>query len=269
MKKQKDKIITDINSFDEEVSIYKILFQDRTTSTMKYLIDKLSLDRYENRNFNLPSIMIAGKEGKQLIARAFANSLCCNFEHIIGSHLGRGGSCQSLYENNENVDEDTIYYISSADKLTTNSITQFHNFLQYHYVKFRNPISEKEQTVRSNNKLFIFGVDDYKKLSKDIYKSIEHHCYLTDIRLDNLYTLIEQRLRWCGVEYEQEVPTIIAVKGKGSISKCIRLLSACYLVMRGSGRSKITVKDLEIGLGLSKEELQIDPADMVDDELLF
>ena len=75
MKKQQEEkhIISDINSFDTEASIYKILFQDKATSLLKHIIDKITIDRYEQVNFKLPSILIAGKEGKQLIARAFSN----------------------------------------------------------------------------------------------------------------------------------------------------------------------------------------------------
>ena len=174
MKEQENHTISDINSFDEEIPIYKILFQDRATALLKYIIDKISIDRYENVNFRLPSILINGKEGKQLIARAFSNSLCNRFEHIQGKHLAMGGCSGSLYKN---VDCETIYYISSADKLAPSSISMLFKLLSQGSVKIRNHISGEDITVLADNKLFIFGVNNSKKLCTDLYKAINYHCY--------------------------------------------------------------------------------------------
>ena len=66
MKGQENNIISDINTFDKEVSIYKILFQDRATALLKYVIDKISIDKLEKVNSKLSSILIAEREGKQL-----------------------------------------------------------------------------------------------------------------------------------------------------------------------------------------------------------
>ena len=51
MKQQDNHIISDITAYDAEASIYKILFQDKATALLKYIIDKISIDRYENINF--------------------------------------------------------------------------------------------------------------------------------------------------------------------------------------------------------------------------
>jgi len=67
MNNLKNTTVSDINTFDKEASIYKILFQDRTTALLKYIIEKILIDKYEKVNCRLPSILIAGKEGKQLI----------------------------------------------------------------------------------------------------------------------------------------------------------------------------------------------------------
>lgn len=184
MKKQENNIICDINSFDKEASIYKILFQDRTTALLKYIIDKISIDRYENVNFRLPSILIAGREGKiegkQLIIRAFSNSLCSDFEYIQGKYLSMGGWSSSLYRN---VNSETVYYINLADELSPSSITTLHKFLIHGFAKFKNPISQETIKVSTKNKLFVFSVNDSKQLCSDLYKAIDYHCYLKIITI--------------------------------------------------------------------------------------
>ena len=252
MKKQKEHhIINDINSFDEEVSIYKVLFQDRTTAMLKYLIDKLSNDRYENRNCKLPSVLIAGKEGKQLVARAFINSTCYNYEHIQGQHLGMGGHFGTLYTNS---DTETVYYISSADRLSAFSVSWLHQYITQGYIKFRDHIKDESVTITGDNKMFIFSVNNTKKLCPDLHGSTEYHCQLKDYNTSEMEIIVEQRLKWCGIDHQKQVPAIIVHNGAGSISNCIRLLSVCNLIMMADGRTKITIKDVEIGIGLNRQE---------------
>jgi hypothetical protein len=249
-KKQKEQHITsDINTFDQEVSIYKILFQDRATALLKYIIDKLLNDRYENKNNRLPAVMIVGKYGgKHLISRAFSNSMCSNFEFIHGRYLGMGGYSGTLYKNS---DTETIYYISSADELSPYSASLLHKFLSQGYYKYRNHIVNEEITVLTDNKLFVFGVNDTKEFCSDLFKEIQYHCYLNNYSTTEMEILVEQRLKWCGINYVKQVPAIIVHNGEGSISKCMRLLSVCFLIMGGDGRRKMTIKDVEIGIGLN------------------
>lgn len=248
MKKEKQKQITDISSFDEQASIYNILFQDRAIALLKYITEKISIDRYENNNYKLSSIVIAGKEGKQLIARALSNSLCNNFELVHGRHLSMGGCSGSLYKN---IEEETVYYISEADELSAFSKTLLHKFIVHGSIKFKYYVAGEEITVSAKNKLFVFGVSDIKKLSKDINKSIEYHCYLQEYDTRQMEMIVEQRLRLSGVDFVKEIPAIIANNGEGSISNCIRLLSVCFLVTRSSGRTNMTLKDVEKGIALN------------------
>ena len=266
MKKQKEIYTTsEISSFEGQVSIYKILFQDRATSLLKYVIDKTSIDRIENKNFKLPSILIAGKEGKTLIGKAFSTSLCSSFEHIQGKHLSMGGYSGSLYKNS---DSETVYYISSADELTAYSISLFHQFFSQGFIKFQNHISGEETTISAKNKLFIFSVDDSKKLCPDLNKAIDYHCCLKNYNETEMEIIIEMRLKWSGIDYDKEVPAIIVHNGGGSISNCIRLLSVCYLIMRGNCRNIMTVKDIEKGIGLNNPGGLI-PAPPINDTIPF
>ena len=79
--------------------------------------------------------------------------------------------------------------------------------------------------------------------------------------VENLFEMrpyfIEQRLKWCHLSFTKEVPAIIVRNGERSIANCIRLLSMCYLVMRGDSRTKMAVKDVEIGIGLSRSRERI------------
>lgn len=265
MKKQEEKTINEINIFDEEASIYKIPFQDRATTLLKYIIDKISIDRFENVDFKLPSILIAGKEGKQLLGKVFSTALCSSFEQVQGKHLGMGGYCGSLYNN---VDSEIVYFISSADKISAYSVSLFHQYLSQGFIKFRNHLSGEERTVSAENKLFIFSVNDSKKLCSDLYKAIDFHCYLKNYNTKELELIVDIRLKWSGVNYEKEVPAIIVHNSQGSISSCIRLLSVCYLVMRGDCRNKMTVKDLEIGIGLNNPQGGLVPPP-IDDDIPF
>jgi len=265
-KQQENNTISDITTFDEEISIYKILFQDRTTALFKYIVERISIDRYETVNFRLPSILIAGKEGKQLLTRALSHSMCNSFEQVQGKHLNMGGYSGSLYRNS---DSETVYYISSASELNSSAITMFHKFLTQGYFKFRNHMSGEDMTTSADNKLFIFSVNDSKKLCSDLYKAIDYHCYLKNYNTREMEIIVEQRLRWCGIDFDKEIPAIIVHNGKGSISNCIRLLSVCYLVMRGDSRTKMTIKDSEIGIALNCSQEGPIPPPFPDNDIPF
>ena len=265
MKQQEKYMISNISCYDDQASIYKILFQDRAIALLKNVIDKISIDRYEHVNFKLPSILIVGKEGKQLISRAFSNSMCNTFEVVLGKHLGMGGYSGSVYKN---IDTETIYYISSAEKLNAYSVSLLHKLLTQGYFKFRNHMEDEDTTVSTDNKLFIFGVNDPKKLSPDLYKAIDYHCHLRNYNTLEMEILVEQRLRWCSIDFDKQVPAIIVRNGAGSISNCIRLLSVCFLVMRGDCRNMMVVKDIETGIGINSSQ-QLVPAPPVADDIPF
>ncbi len=252
MKKQHEHhIISNVDSFDQEASIYKILFQDRTTSLLKHVIDKITIDRYEQVNFKLPSLLIAGKESKQLIARAFSNSMCNRFEVIQGRGLNMGGCSGSLLENSNS---ETTYYISQSDKLTPYSVSHFYKFLTIGFVKFRDHMRGRDFTISADNKLFVFGTDDPSKLCPDLAKVINFHCSLKSYSTEELEILVEMRLRWAGVNFEKEIPAIIVHNSHRSISNCVRLISVCFLIMRARGNTMMSVKDCEIGIKLNQSQ---------------
>ena len=109
--------------------------------------------------------------------------------------------------------------------------------------------------------MFVFGVNDTEKLCPDLRKAIQYHCCLQDNNnnTQNMEILVEQRLRWCGIDFEKEIPAIIVRNGEGRISNCMRLLSVCFVVMRGDARTTMKIKDIEIGIALNYQEKGLAP----------
>ena len=264
--KNAEHTISDINSFDQEISIYKVLFQDKATSLLKYIIEKISIDTFQNNRARLPSILITGKEGKELTARAFSNSMAMELETIQGDLLGTGGNSGTLYENSN---DETVYYISSSEKLFASSVSSLYKFLIQGFTTMRNPISRDVEKISADNKLFVFSAIDHKKVNQVLYKAINYHCYLQKYNIEQMELIVEQRLRWCGIDYDKEIPAIIVRNGEGSISNCIRLLSVCFLIIRGDGRTYMTVKDVEIGIGLNQQEQGLVPPPPIPDDIPF
>ena len=82
MENNTKKDIYDISNFDREVSIYKIMFQDKTTTLLKNIIEQISIDRFEGK-CRYPSILLVGRSSKRLIANALCNSLGFVYEEIF------------------------------------------------------------------------------------------------------------------------------------------------------------------------------------------
>jgi len=263
MKGAERQTIRNISSFDEEVSLYKILFQDKATSLLKYLIEKLGIDSYEN-NLRLPSLIISGREGKSLIAKAFSNSICCCFEHIQGDLISSGGNVGTLYEMIEH--QTIIYHISKADKLYPASVSSLLKFMTQGYTSLRNPINKEVNVVPATNKLFIFSAKNINNVNSDLVKAVHYHCRLNSFPTpEQIELIIEQRLRWIGIEYEKEVPKTIVDHGWATIAEGIGLLTTCFLAMRGSNRTRMTVKDVETGIGIYAPQRERAPVAQNDD----
>ena len=150
----------------------------------------------------------------------------------------------------------------------SSSITLLYKFLTQCSVQVRNYIPDEYKTVSAVNKLFVFGTNDPKKICPDLYKEIDYHCYLQGYSAEQIEIIIEQRLKWCGIDYQKEIPAIIVHNGRGSISNCIRLLSICFLIMRGDGRTNMILEDVQKGIGLNASQVGILPPP-VPDEIPF
>ena len=246
MKKQEDKqIVSDINTFDDEVSIYKILFQDKTTTLLKHIIEQISADKYNNRVEEYPSLLLTGDTSKRLISIALSNSLCFDYEEVLGELISMGANCSSLFET---VFTDTIYYVSRADKLTEYSISQFYQLLTHGYLRISNPITRKKEVVLVDNKMFIFSAKNKNRVNPNLLKVISYQCFLQDCNSDSkLLLIVEQRLKWCSINFSKIVPELIVKNSNGSISDCIRLLRICLMIVKGELRNKITADDVMTG----------------------
>ncbi len=160
-----------------------------------------------------------------------------------------GGCSGSLYKD---IEKETVYFISSADQLAASSITLLYKFLIHGHVRIRNYMASDYRTVSSANKLFVFSVNEPKKLCPDLLKAIDYHCCLNDYLPPNqIELIIEQRLKWCGVDYDKQVPAIIVRNGWATIAQNIRLLGVCNLIMRGDNRTKMKIQDVEKGIVLN------------------
>jgi Holliday junction resolvasome RuvABC ATP-dependent DNA helicase subunit len=246
MKQQERQTISHINSFNDEVSIYKVLFQDRTTTLLKKIVEQISNDRFDGNHTQYPSILLLGCS-KRLVVEAMCNALCFNFEEVQGDLLGQGASLNTLYEN---LSKETLYHITSADKLTNYSVSFLYRFLNQGSILCRNPFTRENEMVLAMNKMFVFSATTAENMNADLLKIIDYHCHLDDYNNEQLRIIVEQRLNWCNIEYSEKVPALIVEHSQGSISNCINLLKVCYSIMRGDCRSKMIVLDVKKGLVL-------------------
>jgi hypothetical protein len=191
MEKQHKRSICDISSFEDEVPIYKVLFQDKAITLLKNIIEQIANDKYDRNNTKYPSILVIGNNSKSLVAQALSNSLCFSLEEIQGDLLGNGGQYNNLYEN---VHQETLYHITSCDKLTNFSVSILNKFLKQGYILCKNPLSGEQDMVHMMGKMFVFSAKDAGNLNSDLLKAIDYHCYLDDYNSEQLRTLVEQRL---------------------------------------------------------------------------
>ena len=91
-----------------------------------------------------------------------------------------------------------------------------------------------------------------KKIPKYFQESIDHIVKLEEYSKEQLELIVLQRLKYCGIGYEEEkVLWLIVEYGHKNLRKVIRLFKSSITVMMSENRSVLTVGDVKKVMGYS------------------
>ncbi len=86
---------------------------------------------------------------------------------------------------------------------------------------------------------------DIADIPNFIIENIDHVVNIEEYSNQNLEMLVSQRIKYCNLEYEEEVSKLIVESGNKQLHEIIRMLRNSITVMMANDRNTLTVEDVK------------------------
>ena len=252
MKKQKEQLTIDLDSFDD-VSLYQLIPSGRG---MGQSLLKTIVDSVHNGNAKLNSLLIAGKEGLQTHSSAFIRAMGFEtFDQIDGSLLQHISGLHNFFCGEEN----EAHIISNIEKLPhvaqlhVSNILKKKKFCPYNYLK-------EGQDIFDVCGLVVMTSREIKKIPEPVLDAIDHIVQLEDYTPQQLELIVLQRCKYAHVEIENDnILKDIVKYGRNNLKQSIRFLKTCIAVMLAGGRRELLQEDVLKATRLSRSPVPPPP----------
>ena len=249
MKKQKEQQqVYEIDDFQNHCNLWNIVSGGDSSGILmlRTLVDSIQATSYARPGSKMPSILIVGKEGKQLATKALINSLAiADARFCHGSYLDYGyGSCQLFDGSLIN----TAHIITNIEYLSRTGEAVIWRYLNNGRCNHYNFDTRKYDIVLHCNGLIILTAEDIDSapVPETIVKAVDHIITLQDYTTAQLEIVVHQQLKFCGIEYESEqVTKEIVGKSPQGISQVMQFLKVCVMVLRAEMAVCLTVEIVE------------------------
>ena len=240
------KIVRHIDEFENSVSLYNLLAggSGKAVILLKKMVDQVQNDNFHNVIANSPpSLIIIGREGKSVTAKAFLRALGIEQIRQIQARYVEGESyLVALFQNSH---ANIGYIIHHVEKLQEGLLSYLWQLLKEKKLCIFNFLNQMEE-VHKINGIVILTSSDIKKVSQPIMQAVDYVIKLEEYTQQQLELIVLQRLQFSGLDYEnEEVLRTVVEYGNGQLRYIIRFLRDCYTVVRADGRDKLMLSDIE------------------------
>lgn len=243
MSKTQEKQIYDLDDFPNHCHLWSIVSggDSKGILLLRKLVDSVQANSYSRPGSRLPSILITGTEGKQLVAKALVNSLAivdARFCHA--KYMDNGvGSCQFFNDSLTN----TAHIITHIEQLTPTGESVIWRYLTTGFCNHYSFTTKKYDTIQYCNGLIILTAKDIKSVPEPIIKAVGHTIKLQEFTKDQLCLLVHQQLKFCGIKYtgEQVLQEIVGDEPH-NISLIMQSLRTCILMLRAEFGGYLTME---------------------------
>jgi len=246
MDKTKNKTLYDIEDFERQCHLWSIVpgGQGKGIILLRKLVDALQADSYSRPGSKLPSILIAGKEGKQLAANALINSLALeDVRKCSAQYLENGISSFQFFSNST---AHTAHVIFDIEHLKSSVESTLWRYLSEGRCGYYNYVTQKCDNIIHCNGLMVMTTANSKSASAPIVKATDHVIELEPLTKEQRQIVLHQYLKFCGIDYEgEQVLRAVAGDVQGNIRQAIQLLKTCLVILRGEHEECLTVAIVE------------------------
>ncbi len=247
MKKQKEQQqIYEIEDFQNLCHLWSIVpgGNGKGILLLRKLVDSIQANSYSRPGSRMPSILITGKEGKMLVAKALVNSLAivdARFCHA--KYLDNGIGSNHLFMDSI---ANTAHIITHIEQLTTIGESVIWRYLTNGCCHYYNFITRKYDMILHCNGLVILTAKDIESVSEPIIKAVDHTIELQELTTDQLEIVVHQQLNFCGIEYAgEEVLQAIVGNDPDDVRPIMKFLRTCIVMMRAEHEDYLTVRIVE------------------------
>ena len=236
-----EQIIKTIDDFEIDATLWNIFTggSGKSLILLKKIVDSVQWQKVDK----MPSILLYGDEGKQLLVQAFCHSLAIDDITEFEAKYFDVNSIEFLFETNphnlliKNIESLSPYNEAYIWQCLKNSC-----FQKYDYTK------KGISYVYCN--LIILTASHIESVPSQLLNLVDYKIKLERFTAEQLELLILQRLKYCNITYESDEVLKQIVDIGIDLKNTIGLLKRCITVMHSEGRDNLTLKDVELAIKL-------------------
>ncbi len=245
MKKQEQKQIVDLDEFDQTVSLYQLLPSGagRASKKLKTIIN--SIHNGQVKQSKKPfSLLIAGSQGTRTHARSFLRALGMDYPLELPANLVQA-SINEVFNFFSPTRLCDSYIISSFSLLYPSVLkTPFEIITTGEFSVYNNV--RKMTEVVPVLKPVVMTTHTKNNVPKYFQEKIDHIVELEDYTEQQLQLIVLQRLKYCGLDYDEEkVLQLVVEYGAEKLNNIIRLLKSAIAFTLADSRTTVTVEDVK------------------------
>ena len=226
--KQTNKNIVDIEDFEKSINLYSIVpsGKGRAVEFLRKIVDEIFAQGTKR-----PSVLIVGKEGKTLLAKAFINSLVIgDVRECDACYFDNGLNSKEFFENSL---YDTAHILLNIEGLRQMSEATIWRYLRHGWCSYQNFPNRDRDYIHCNG-IIVLTAADIAKVGKPILRAVKYTIHIEPYNQEQLFAICHQYLKiFCGIKYKGKgVLQNICEYGNGEVSRMYELLKLIMLVVK-------------------------------------
>ncbi len=231
-----------LSEFEDDVNLYRLIpgGTGKALVLLRKIADKIHQDNYESPGTKLPSILLCGKEGTRLHARALINSLCLeDIRECDSRFFDNGMNSKELFEAS---DFNSVHIITNVEQLRPSQEAVIWQFLRMGWCSYHNFARQARELVHCNG-MIILTTSDFSKVPKSITSAIDYKIGIEPYNQSQQELIVHQQLKFCGIDYldDEEILKKIVDFGCNQLELIFDLLKVCILLAQTDNQNILTM----------------------------
>ena len=268
MKKQEQQEKHEVDEFEDYCHLWNLIpgGSGKGIVLLRKTVDAIQNSHYLESYGKLPSFLITGSAGKQLVSRALVNSLAIEDVRVCPGRYFENGiySYQFFYDSIA----DTAHIITDIEQIKGPAQATLWKVLNNRECKYFNSTNKSYDLILHCNGLVVMTGKDRESIPDSILDATDVVVEIEPLNLDLLLAVVHQRLVFCGIEYEgEQVLQAIVEQGRTDIDRIMDFLKVCISIVKAESREDIlTVEMVERAKALMNTPIPLPP---IDDDIPF
>ncbi len=244
MKKQEEKQILSLDEF-ETVSLWQLIPSGagRGLKRLRVLVDSMLNSKVEP-SLKPFSLLIAGKQGLRTHARCVLRALGYEYPGELPAHLlqSTANEVYSFFSPTKMADS---HIISSVSLLYPSVLKTLYEVVSTGEFSRHDNMKKTTEVVPVSNPI-VMTTHTKNNVPTYLQEKIDHIVELEDYTDQQLQLIVLQRLKYCGLDYDEEkVLKLIVEYGLEKLHDIIRLLKSAIAFTLADSRTTLTVEDVK------------------------